>query len=83
MASVLLYLRVRRASMNIGSGTSVSELSFEARGEASGELKPLVLSCGGMLLPYQPLSETPATWRQIVRLPGSELSDKIFGWVEN
>lgn len=69
--------------MNTGSGTNVSELSFEARGEASAELQPLVLSCGGMSMPYQPQSEIQATWRQIVRLPGSELSDKIFGWIEN
>ena len=62
-------------------GTPVSELSFEARGEASGDAQPLVLSCGGIFFPTLTLPQGEATWRQIVRLPGSELSDKIFGWL--
>lgn len=65
--------------MQAGSGTTISDLSFEARGEASNEPQPIVLSCGGMFIPGTPVSERPVTWRQIILLPGPELSTRIFG----
>lgn len=61
----------------------LDELSFGAEGDAPNLTQPLVLSCGGIYVPHQRLAHDPQdmkSWRQIVNLPGPELSAKIFGF---
>lgn len=61
-------------------GMVLESLSFEGRGEPSNPGKPMVLSCGGIYLPRRVIPSRLKNWRQIINLPGSELSAKIFGF---
>ena len=63
-------------------GWVLEGLSFEARGESSGEGQTTVLSCGGIYVPQRSVPEHMKNWRQIVNLPGSHLSAKIFAYDE-
>ena len=58
----------------------LESLSFEAGGEASNGSQPTVLSCGGIYVPRREVPTTLRNRRQIVNLPGTELSAKIFGY---
>jgi hypothetical protein len=60
-------------------GTVLSSLSFKARGESLNDTKATVLSCGGIYIPQSKIPGDLKSWRQIVNLPGPELSAKIFG----
>lgn len=57
----------------------MTSLAFEASGEAFGD-QPTVLSCGGIFIPRRKLSIDLKSWKQIVNLPGRDLSAKIFGF---
>ena len=63
-----------------GEGTVLESLSFEAGGEASNNQRPTVLSCGGIHIPQRKIPSQLKNWKQIVNLPGTELSAKIFGF---
>lgn len=60
--------------------TVLDSISFEAGGEASNQGKPVVLSCGGIYVPRRRIPAEMASWKQIVNLPGNDLSAKIFGF---
>jgi len=60
-------------------GTLLPGLSLEVRGEASSP-QPTVLSCGGIFIPSARVPLELRTWKQIINLPGPELSAKIFGY---
>lgn len=56
-------------------------LLIEAGGEASIHPQMTVLSCGGIFVPRRrKISIELKNWRQIVNIPGRELSAKIFGF---
>ncbi len=63
-----------------GKGQVLEELSFEAGGDASTNPEPIVLSCGGIYIPHRKLPMNFKNWKQIVNLPGMNLSAKIFGF---
>ncbi len=63
---------------NEKAGLQFENLSFQARGEASNAPQTTVLSCGGMYYPRRFLPTQTLTWADIVRLPGPDLSQKLF-----
>lgn len=66
--------------MNFGQGETVLEsVSFEARGEASKDPKPTVLSCGGLFFKRDKLPTKTITWREIINMPSPEISNRLFG----
>lgn len=65
----------------LDQGSLLQGLVFEAGGEASKSPQMTVLSCGGIFVPRRrKLNVELKKWRQIVNLPGPELSAKIFGY---
>lgn len=62
-----------------GEGTALESLSLKAGGEALSDSKPTVLSCGGILLSYSTIPSKPLKWRDIMEMPGRELSRRLFG----
>ena len=62
-----------------GEGTVLESLSLKARGEALDNPQPTVLSCGGIHCPHQGISFKPLRWRDIMDMPGRELSQRLFG----
>lgn len=62
------------------SGTVIGSLSFATTGQNSSPPEPAVLSCGGIFFPRRKIPTELRTWRQIVNIPGQELSAKIFGY---
>lgn len=67
--------------VDFGQGRVVESLSFKAGGEAPNGTSPTVLSCGGIYIPQAKVPTSLKKWRQIVNLPGPDLSAKIFGEV--
>lgn len=63
-----------------GQGTVLESLSLKAGGEALSNAQPTVLSCGGITLPCRELPSRPLTWKEIVAMPGAELSNHLFGF---
>lgn len=66
-------------ALDLREGTVLESLSFEDRGESSNN-RPTVLSCGGIYIPQRTIPTQIKKWRQIINLPNSELSAKIFGF---
>lgn len=60
-------------------GTVLEGLSFEADGAAPDESQVTVLSCGGIFIPQRGIPSRLTSWIQVVNLPSSEFSAKIFG----
>lgn len=70
------------ADVSSKEGWVLEGLSFEARGESAGETQTTVLSCGGIYIPQRSVPEHMKNWRQIINLPHSHLSAKIFAYEE-
>ncbi len=67
--------------MNPNEGTVLEGLSFESKSqETFNSGQPTVLSCGGIFIPKRRIPEEMKRWQQIINLPGTELSAKIFGF---
>ena len=67
-------------SFTQGQGTVLESLSLKAGGEALSNAQPTVLSCGGISLPYREIPTKPLTWKEIINMPGAELSNHLFGF---
>lgn len=65
-------------ALNENSGTILDELSFEVGGETSKAVEPVVLSCGGIYIPYREIPSDLKKWQQIVSLPSKEISARMF-----
>ena len=79
MARPLLIKRLM-AGFDSNSGTTLENLSLKAGGEeAASDPKPTVLSCGGIHLPYNHIPNKPLKWKDILEMPGADMSQKLFG----
>jgi hypothetical protein len=60
-------------------GTALDLLSIKTRGESLKGHQPTVLSCGGVHFSYNNLPSQPLYWKDIMALPGMDLSQRLFG----
>lgn len=67
------------AAFDQSSGTVLEDLSLKAGGEALNDPKPIVLSCGGIHLPYNHIPNKPLAWKDILKIPGTDMSQRLFG----
>lgn len=67
------------SNYNQDSGTTLENLSVQGSEEAAAEQKPTVLSCGGIHLPYNHIPNQPLKWKDIINMPGADMSQKLFG----
>ena len=60
-------------------GTTLGSLTLKVGGETLSPSEPQVLSCGGVFFPRRAIPVELRTWRQIIHLPGDQLSAKVVG----
>lgn len=61
----------------VDTGTFLKDLTLKLGGDPMSP-EPVVLSCGGIFLPRGLPPPHMRGWRQIVNLPGEELTARIF-----
>lgn len=43
-------------------------------------MQPIVMSCGGIYIPHQRLTDDVKNWSQIVNIPGDGMQASVFGF---